>query len=266
MRDAVARIARPMSLISIRGKFGRLVPLSVRCLFAGFLLSFVVATGHWVLVETGNIPRLRGLFVINPDLSGQSVVVELHYRRTGIRPGHPLSHITNYSTIAYGWPIANWGTVFEQSNFGEWQRGVRTVLALDVRSVWPAGTLPDPSYPAETMQTIASKRAAGIAAPFTLCYDAYERYFPIFPLFAHSVGASLFYGLPLYIFFRWREAKHRRGRCDACGYDVSTLPAGTGCPECGVGRTANVTSDALLWSTAVSPPPLPCPMRRCDVP
>lgn len=245
MRDAVALIARLMSLISLRGRFGRLMPLWIRCLFAGLLLSWVTATGHWLLVETGRTPRLRSVFVVDADLSGLAVIRSVHCRLTGIWPGDPKLPISNYTIIAYGWPIANWGTVFREIGTFNWQSGVEPLIGVDVRSIWRPLPLPDPYYPNETMQTIASKRAAGIAAPFTLCYDAYERYFPIFPLFAHSVGASLFYGLPLYIFFRWREAKHRRGRCDACGYDVSTLPAGSGCPECGVGRTANVTSDAM---------------------
>ena len=48
--------------------------------------------------------------------------------------------------------------------------------------------------------------------------------------------------LPLAILTAWLFYRDRRnvrwaetGRCVGCGYDLSGLPAGAGCPECGKG-------------------------------
>jgi hypothetical protein len=58
---------------------------------------------------------------------------------------------------------------------------------------------------------------------------------PAWPGMAWNLGfwgaafASVLIGLPLVRKVLWK----RRGQCAACGYDLRSLAAGTGCPECG---------------------------------
>ena len=232
-----ARTVRPgnraaciMIHLPLRGRFGRLFPLWLRCLCGGLVISWVVAIGHWLLVETGRLPRE---VESGPEYttSGQAVAEMACGYLTGVQPRDPASNfsVSGYTMIGYGWPVRSLGTLFRQRMVCDWQDGVESVVAVNIQNLWPRSGLPDPFFPSQPAQTVTSR---------SLGYNGYSRFLPVFPLFGASLVASVFYGLPLYIFFRWREAKRRRGHCTSCGYDVSTLSAGTGCPEYGVGRSA----------------------------
>ncbi len=224
-----------------RGRVFRLIPLWVSCALLGLGTSWITAFAHWILVETGHIPRLTGVHQIDADISGQGLVVAVHTRFTGrvpreIPPSEEMDWVSHYTTIAYGWPVANWGTVFRQRSTYYWQDGVDPVLALNVGWLWPGGLLSDPTRPHLTRQEILQVNASAIAAgkpPMsTLGFDPYERFLPIFPLVGHSMVASFIYGLPFFIWFKWREIR-RRGHCDHCDFSLAGLPPGAVCPECG---------------------------------
>ncbi len=223
-----------MALVALQGRFGRFFPLWVRCAVVGLALSWMIAIGHWLLVETGQLPRIRTHMVVDADSSGQAIVEAIHCRITGLWPNEAPFLVDGYTTIAYGWPIANWGTVFRQRSTAFWQSGVDPVVAVDMRWLWPPGNLPDPYHPTLTLAARNAQCAAGGPCPRTLCFDAYQRYMPIFPLVGHSMLASVFYGLPFFAWYKWREVRRRRGHCASCGYDRSTLPPLGPCPECGM--------------------------------
>ncbi len=230
-----------MMPVLLRGQFGRLIPLWVRCLLLGLAVSWIAALVHWILVETGRLPRLTSVFVLNADVSGQAIVEAVHSRVTGqwrgeVPPSPDMDWVSHYRTVAYGWPIANWGTVFRQRGTYYWQDGVDPVFALNVDSLWAGGSLPDPTRPHLTRQDIvrlnAEATAAGTCPLSTRGVDPFERYLPIFPLVGHSLLASVLYGLPFFAWFKWREMKCR-GHCDHCGFSLAGLPTGAVCPECG---------------------------------
>jgi hypothetical protein len=189
-----------------------------------------MAMGHWLLVETGARPR--PVFV-RPDVDagGVTLVEGVHRRATGLpsRLADAPGAFMRYEAIAYGWPIANWATVFRQREAFYWQTGVDPIIAIDVRGLWPPSDLPDPYRPTLTKQQITTQCAAG-ACPPTNGTDAYQRFLPIFPLVGQSMLASVLYGLPCYVWLKRRELRRRRGHCVSCGYDCSGLFS---CPECG---------------------------------
>ncbi|MBX3405351.1 MAG: hypothetical protein KF869_01200 [Phycisphaeraceae bacterium] len=193
-------------------------------------MSLVVAWAHWLLVEIGTLPR--PVFQ-QPDsaASGQSLIEAVHCRMTGEWPREEPFAVDSYKIIAYGWPIANWGTVCRQRRVFYWQTGVDPLLSVDLQRVWPRTPLPDP------YEVVAGPRAAAIRATnpcgTSLGYDPYERHLPVFPLVGHSLLACLVWGLPIYGYLRWREGRFRRAACQSCGYDLSATPRNTKCPECG---------------------------------
>lgn len=193
-------------------------------LLLGGGLSYAVALTHWILVEIDTLPR--PVFHQPDDAAGGQALVEMiHVRLTGQRPRDPGSGVDGYVTVAYGWPIANWGTVFRRCRAVTWQLGVDPVVAVDLRTIWPPTSKVDPYAP----------NAAGSSAT---AWDGYERYLPVFPLLGHSLLASGFWGGLLA--FAWYGAARigRRQRsgdqpCVACGYDLAGLAARCACPECG---------------------------------
>ena len=231
-------MVRLMALLSRRGHWGRRVPLWIRCLALGLAISWGVAMGHWLLVEAGEMPRFRTLNAVDVDSSGVDIVEKIHRAANGLprRMADPPGQFMRYEAVAYGWPIANWGSVFRKRDAFYWQTGVDAIVALDVRPLWPPADLPDPYRPALTRAQAAAICAAGGPCPTTLFYDPYQRYLPVFPLVGHSMLASVLYGVPFFVYFRVRESRRRRGHCARCGYDCSTLPGGAPCPECGVPR------------------------------
>lgn len=56
----------------------------------------------------------------------------------------------------------------------------------------------------------------------------------VVPLWPFPLAAC---GLGLYGHYAVRRARRGRHGCPTCGYDLSGLPAGAPCPECGAGRT-----------------------------
>lgn len=235
-----------MKFLAYRGRFGRYVPLWLRAMLIGLGLSFVVAVGNWVLVESAVLPRFRSVMAVDADASGVALVEYAHRAAAGL-PAHNADQpgkYMRYEAIAYGWPIANWGCVFRRRDTVVWQTGVDPIIAVDVRGIWPATDLPDPYRPALTRQMIAAQCAAG-ACPPTNGTDAYQRYLPVFPLIGHSMVASVLYGLPWYVWLKRRDLRRRRGHCERCGYDRSTLPGGAPCPECGAAGRALAQRNGL---------------------
>jgi hypothetical protein len=238
-----------MALVVVHGRFGRIVPLWLRCVTLGLAISWLVAVGHWLLVDTGIRPR--PVFArSDADASGVSIIETAHRAVTGLPPHNadPPGGFNRYEAIAYGWPIANWGTVFRQRHVFVWQTGVDPIIAVDVRRIWPPADLPDPYRPALTKQQIASQCAAG-ACPPTNGTDVYQRYLPVFPLIGHSMVASVLYGLPFYVWLKRRDLRRRRGHCERCGYDRSGTRAGP-CPECGSNPRSQETIGPIRRTTA----------------
>lgn len=214
---------------------GRIVPLWLRCLALGLAISWLVALGHWLAVETAVRPR-PVFDRPDDDGSGLAMFEWMHRLATGRPPRNadqPDSWM-RYEVIAYGWPVTNWGQVFVNHGAYVWQTNVDPIVALDVRGLWPPGDLPDPFYPTLTRAQAAAMCSAGSCPPSN-CTDGYQRYLPVFPLIGHSMLASLFYGLPFYAWFKWREVRRRRGCCLRCGYSLAGLSSGV-CPECGIPR------------------------------
>lgn len=225
-----------MVRVEFHGRFGRFIPLWVRCAMAGLFVSLMVASGHWLMVEIGVLARP---VFRQPDstASGQSLIEAVHCRATGEWPREAPFTVDGYQTVSYGWPVANWGAVFRQRSAFYWQSGVEPLLTLDVQRIWARWPLPDP-YENVAGQQLKGAPRVGMSNPrgSSLGYDPYERYLPVFPLIGHSLLACVIYGLPIYGYFRWREARLRRGACQNCGYDLSATPGISKCPECGQAR------------------------------
>jgi hypothetical protein len=197
------------------------------------------------MVELGARPRP---VFRQPDstASGQSLIELVHCRVTGEWPREAPFAVDGYQTIAYGWPVANWGTVFRHRSAFYWQIGVDPLLTLDLQRVWPRGPLRDP-YENVAGRQLKNAPRVGMSNPrgSSLAYDPFERYLPIFPLIGQSLLACAIYGLPIYGYFRWREARLSRGACQKCGYDLSATPGITKCPECG--ETTRQLPATLRW-------------------
>ncbi len=222
-----------MYRVAFHGRFGRFIPLWVRCALAGLLVSLLAAWAHWLVVELGALPRP---VFLPPDstASGQSLIEAVHCRMTGEWPREAPFTVDGYQTIAYGWPVANWGTVFRQRSSYYWQIGVEPLLTLDLQRVWPRAPMPDPyEHAAARQMTARTSIGAGNPRGSSLGYDPYQRYLPMFPLIGQSLVATLVYGLPIYGYSRWREIRLRRGACESCGYDLAATPEISKCPECG---------------------------------
>lgn len=207
------------------------MPLWIRCLVLGMGISWLVAVAHWILVETGVRPR-EVFDLADNDVAGATLVEHAYRATNGLPPRG--SHDERYYVIAYGWPVRNWGTMFREAFAFPWQAGVRPVWAIELRSMWaPSGRTTDPRHPEFSPAAPPPPYSSGVARVLMFS-DPYERYFPAFPLIGHSMLASGLYGLPFYVWFKRRELRARRGRCDRCGYDLNGLrlyPAV--CPECG---------------------------------
>jgi hypothetical protein len=216
------------------GRFGRRIPLWVRCLALGLAVSWVPAISHWLLIETGVLPRF-GNDPHTPVYAdfGLPLAEDLHRRHMGYDPSYP-----EYVAVGYGWPVRNWGTVFTLHRAG---RIAAPVMAVNLRSIWPEGDLPDPIYRMDEQQ-VAEQCATGVCPP-TDGTDAYQRYLPVFPLILQSMIASVIYGVPFYIVFRWRDARRRRGSCVGCGSDLDSPADATMCPECGKARSIRPATD-----------------------
>lgn len=234
-----------MKIICLRNQRGSLIPLWIKCFVVGLIISWVVALGHWSLVEVGWLPRLTltngAYFVLDSTSSGEEVVRAIRYQITAEDRGvaSPTSAkpvINKYTTLAYGWPFPNLGTIFIERNSLFWQLGVEPVIALDLRAFWTPLVLPDPYFPdvPTTSGLIVRPNGCAIAS---LWYDPYVGYLPIFPLFEQSLLAGLVYGTPLFLYVMRRRRVARRGSCEGCGYHVANLPNATPCPECGKIRT-----------------------------
>lgn len=230
-----------MKIETLRHWFVRAVPLWVRCLGLGLALSYLIALGHWVLIEVGSLPRFcaegmrTGLMHPDADAGGVAALEFLHRAATGLpqRGWDQPDQAVEYRAIAYGWPLANWAAVFHVRGAYFWQDGVSPVIAISVRPLWPDGHLPDPYRPELTRLQAASMGPSGCPAP-TRCTDAFQRYVPVFPLFLPSLLAAALYGLPFYVWLKRRELRGRRGNCEHCGYDLRGLPRQPAvCPECG---------------------------------
>jgi hypothetical protein len=238
---------------SAYGRYGRRIPLWIRCIALGLFISWVSAFSHFLLVEIGHLPRYQGLSwstaLTHPDedFSGVAVVelVDRRLRGAPARGGDPVGSLERYHAVAYGWPIANWGSLFRERDVLIWQTGLRPVVAIDLRPIWPvSGRQIDPRNPTASPQNPPPPYPSGCPRPI-LYYDPYERYLPVFPLVGQSLLVSLLYGLPFYIAFRWRDVRRRRGSCVGCGYDLTSLAAATMCPECGKARSIRPAKKAV---------------------
>jgi len=227
-----------MKIITLRNRRGSLIPAWIKCFFVGLVISWVVALGHWSLVEVGWLPRLTltngAYFVHNAVLSGEEVVRAIRYEITGEDPSViPTSttkpQIFRYHTLAYGWPFPNLGTIFIERRYFMWQLGIEPVVALDMRALWTPMVLPDPFSP--DVPTTSPQFSN------SLWYDPFVGYLPIFPLFEPTLLAGLLYGTPLFLYVLWRRRVGRRGSCEGCGYHIANLSKATPCPECGKVRT-----------------------------
>ena len=219
-----------MALIVLRGRFGRIIPLWMKCLAFGLGASWVVALGHWALVESGTLPR--DVFnIIDNDAAGVTLLEHAYRAANGLPPRG--NNDEKYYVMAYGWPVRNWGTIFREDFSFPWQLGVRPVWALDLRAIWATSNRTvDPRNPAFSPASPPPPYPSGV--PRLLMFaDPYERYLPIFPLIGHSVLASAIYGAPLFVWLKVRDARRRRGHCERCGYDCSGTPRSHPCPECG---------------------------------
>ena len=228
--------------LRIRDRFGRLIPLWIVCLLFGLLLSWVVALGDWLLVESGQ--RIRP-FLSRPsnDVSGVDLV-EAGHRIVKHLPKHGFD-ADRYFVIGYGWPFPCWGTVFWERGSSSWQTAISPVVAIDVRPIWPAGDLPDPAYPHITRSSLLVASAPGTCPPPTLAYDRFQRYLPVFPLVGPSLLAAFLYGFPLYVWVKYRRRRFRRGVCHTCDYQLSGLAGrASHCPECGAGIASDSTGTA----------------------
>jgi hypothetical protein len=224
-----------MKCLTSTGRFGRRIPLWIRCAAFGLVVSWFIALGHWVLVETGQSPRLTDARGADADASGVTIVEALHRKTTGLPPRRydPPAAVLDYDVVAYGWPVANWGTIFRQRPVYIWQTGVDPIVGVNVRSLWPSSDLPDPRNQNITPQYLATALAAGECVNSNAT-DPYQRYLPVYPLIGQSMLASLVYGAPLFACFAWRD--RRRGGCHTCGYRLEGIASDAPCPECGKAR------------------------------
>lgn len=214
-----------------RDRFGRLFPSWLLCLLFGLVLSWLIAFGHWLLVESGERARP---FLSRPsnDVSGVDMV-EAGHRALNHLPKHGFD-ADRYFVIGYGWPFPCWGTVFWERGTSSWQTAMVPVIAINVRPLWPSGDLPDPAYPNVTRQSLLAARPSGTCPPPTLAYDRFQRYLPVYPLVGQSLLAALLYGLPLYLWLKYRWRRQSHGACPSCSYQLTGLAGqASRCPECG---------------------------------
>jgi hypothetical protein len=209
-----------------RGRFGRIVPMWLRCFLLGLAISWLVAIGCWLRVEIGLSPRFTTNLVPDEDLSGQQMIEYIDQWYLSQRGRASTEY--RYNTVSYGWPTENWGCIYRSNG-----AFVEPVIGLDIRRISQGGILPHPY-----------KKRFGAS-------DPYDRCVPLFPLLARSLFAGIFYGLPLYFFLLVREFRRRRWHCRACGYDCSTVP-GTICPECGSLLPASMVRSAKAQETGLT--------------
>lgn len=250
----------------------RCLPLWVRCVGIGLCASWLVALGDWLLTELG--ARARPVFVTkDQDFSGASAVEYFYRRAHGMPPRGELPLDSQFYAISYGWPIRNWGTVFQDTSASPWQLGIKPVLAVDLRSIWPPGANGrDPMNPQYSPQNPPPPLASGCARAI-LYFDPYARYLPSFPLFGPSLLASIVYGFPLFLACKLRQRRHEHHQCRACGYETRQLQSSL-CPECGTtltpeqARSAALPPERAAAGFAVAPPlvsEIAADARDCDV-
>ncbi len=185
-------------LLRLLDQYGRLFPLWFRCLFAGLVLSYVVAIVCWISTEAGYRKRA----FIDADLqafSGTDAVIWLYQSKWLSDSRIDWHHAyANYVT-GYGWPIASWGSVWAAS------ASPRALAGIDVAPLWP----PD---------------ANG---------DQFQRVIPIYPLWGQTAIVSTMWGTLFYvsILVYQRLTRPHKDGCPACGYPL--VPHMKVCPECG---------------------------------
>jgi hypothetical protein len=227
------RVRLMMSCFMSRSHF-HFVPTWIRCLVIGLSISWLVSLGHWMLVELGVSPQTNFSRLDN-DVSGVTMAESIDRRLRGVPPRkhEPPGQEVHYYAISYGWPIANWGTIFREVYANPWQNGVLPVWGIDLRPIWPqSGRNVDPRSPGYSPQFPPPPYSTGRPRPI-LYIDPYERFLPVFPLIGPSMLSSLLYGLPFFVWFHWLNWRSRRGHCDHCGFSLAGLPPGAVCPECG---------------------------------
>lgn len=196
-------------------RLGRGVPMWVRCLAMGAAISYLVALGHWGLVAIGALPRPKENSAYLDD-GGEWVLNKVE----DVAPwGRRGGEMRDYEGLAYGWPLPSWGAIC-------WKRpipfgyNVHVVAGIDLRPLWRAGTGKEP------INAIV----------------------PVFPHFLLSIPVVVGWAILCRLGgagLRWR----RRGEralvpCEKCGYDLSGLPGGRPCPECGTAWSPSADSPA----------------------
>lgn len=179
------------------------IPRWVKCLGAGLAFSWLVALGHWFLIEVGYLNRssvlpLNGFQRSHPVWSGEWLFDDIRYYVLQRRAG-------SQQMLAYGWPLPCWGALVRDIGM----TASVPVVALNLRLLWP----PSSSRP-----------------------DAYQRFVPIFPLVGQLLLSSALWGGLLYAYLTWRDRRRPKAwECARCGYDLRGSSGARTCPECGSG-------------------------------
>lgn len=179
-------------------------------------MSWIVALGHWFLVETNAIHTGPGRWVFEeplPCLEWINTGVEKH-RHITTPDQWELWSVRLYG-FAYGWPTNSIGVVIAEANGYELPQPRQWIfVGCDLGRWWPR-------FP---------------GAPID-CHVV-----PLYPLLGQSLGGGAFYGSLLWLAFGlrpWLARRRVKTPCPKCGYELEGLAVAAPCPECGDSKSAS---------------------------